>query len=143
MSTKILATTKIALEDEISRAIMADNGCTAHFDYKEIIIGKLNGSKYDNEVTVMTYNPKTCETFLLKSVTAKTYEEGLMKISEYVKNHKADYDSFTILWAKKGEGKQSHSYFYCKDALEALEKFYFNKERDDYVIYSVTMSPKS
>jgi len=133
---------KIALEDEISRALMAENGCTAHFEYKHVISDDRN-KDYVHRVTVMTYNPKTAETFLLKEVFAKSNEDGLMNISEYVKNHKVDYDSFTILWIKKGESKQSLSYFYCKDALEALEKFYFNKERRDYVIYSVTMNARS
>jgi hypothetical protein len=144
MNLKVMETTKIALEDEISRAIMAENGCTAHFDYHEIIVGKLkDSSEYESKVTVMTYNPKTRETFLLKEVSAKSDDEGLMKVSEYVKSHKVDYDSFTVIWTKKGETKQSPSYFYCKDALEALEKFFFNKQREDYIIYSVTMSARS
>lgn len=140
----------IALEDEISRAIMAENGCTAHFDYEdEKVYGKyVKGESSDlpkakRVVTVITYNPNTRETFLLKSVCEKTDEEGLEVISTYVKSHKIDYDSFTISWAKKGESKQSKSYFYCKDILEALEKFFFNKQREDYVIYSVNMNAKS
>ena len=144
MNIKVMETTKIALEDEISRALMAENGCTAHFDYSD---DRMNMKGVDvpknRTITVMTYNPKTRETFLLKEVSAESDEQGLMKVSEYVKTHKVDYDSFTVLWAKKGEKKQAGSYFYCKDALEALEKFYFNKQREDYIIYSVTMSAKS
>lgn len=144
MNLKMMETTKIALEDEISRAIMAENGCTAHFQYTDDTKHfKTFFNQSPRTITVMTYNPKTKETFLLKEVNAKTDEEGLVQIAEYVKTHKVDYDSFTVLWTKKGDTKQSSSYFYCKDALEALEKFFFNKEREDYVIYSVTMSPKS
>ena len=99
--------------------------------------------KTPRTITVMTYNPKTRETFLLKEVSAESDEKGLLKVSEYVKSHKVDYDSFTVVWAKKGETKQSPSYFHCKDALEALEKFFFNKQREEYVIYSVNMNPKS
>jgi hypothetical protein len=135
--------TKIGLEDEISRMIMAENGCTAHFEYEH---DKLNTEIFKNThtITVTTYNPKSKETFLLKSVTANDYVEGLMKISEYVRNHKIDYDSFTVTWSKKGDSHtRPLAYFYCKDALEALEKFYFNKERDEYIIYDVKMNPKS
>lgn len=141
---------KIALEDEIARAIMAENGCTAHFDCEdEKIYGNSmkgessNLSTVNRVITVITYNPNTCETFLLKSVCEKTDEEGLIKISSYVQSHKIDYDSFTVSWAKKGEAKQSKSYFYCKDILEALDKFFFNKKREDYTIYSVNMNAKS
>jgi hypothetical protein len=137
-------TTKIELEDEISRAIMAENGCTAHFEYVNDDKG-VKKFHFQNPriITVMTFNPKTRETFLLKEVKAKTDEEGLTQISEYVKGHKIDYDSFTVIWVKKGNSKQALSYFFCKDALEALEKFFFNKDREEYIIYSVTMSPKS
>ncbi len=137
-------TTKIELEDTISRAIMAENGCTAHFEYANDEKGvKRFYSPNPRIITVMTYNTKTKETFLLQEVKANTDEEGLEKISEYVKGHKIDYDSYTIIWVKKGNSKQASSCFYCKDALEALEKFYFNKDREEYIIYSVTLSPKS
>lgn len=135
--------TKIVLEDEISRTVMAENGCTAHFEYHEIITGKLNSSTFNKKVTVMTYNPKTQETFLLKEVEANTSEECLEKILEYVKSHKEEFDSFTIFWSKKGESKSEKSYFYCRDLFEALEKFYFNKNREEYTIYEVKMNPRA
>lgn len=152
--------TKIIFEDEISRILLSDNGCTAHFEYKHDYIGYKNldgqpsgkskegaiiksGDPILRIVTVLTYNPKTKETFLLKTVTAKTDEEGLQLILAYAKNHKTDYDSFTVVWAKKSETKQEKSYFYCKDLLEALEKFYHNKNREDYVVYETKMNPKS
>ena len=133
----VQTTNKIALEDEISRTIMAENGCTAHFEYKDKF---KNTGRY---ITVMTYNPNTKETFLLQEIYADSDEKGLYEIFEYVKNHKVEYDSFTVVWAKKGDGKQAGSYFYCKDALEAMEKFFFNKKREDYIIYEVKMSAKS
>ncbi len=146
------ATTKIALEDEISRAIMAENGCTAHFEYKsEMDIDELpriiNVMTYIIDelpriINVMTYNPKTRETFLLKEVTSNSDEEGLMKISEYVKNHKL-ITILILLSGQKSEVSQSCSHFYYQDALEVLEKFFFNKQREDYVIYSLSMNPKA
>lgn len=138
--------TKISIEDEISRTIMADNGCTAHFQYEDDNRVNMKGCEnkpYPRIVTVMTYNPKTRETFLLKEVCSKTDVEGLEEILKYTKSHKEDYNSFTVLWAKKDDGKQSASYFYCKDVLEAMEKFYFNKQREDYIIYEVKMSSKA
>jgi len=132
------ATTKIALEDEISRAIMAENGCTAHFEYKS----EMDIDELPRIINVMTYNPKTRETFLLKEVTSNSDEEGLMKISEYVKNHKL-ITILILLSGQKSEVSQSCSHFYYQDALEVLEKFFFNKQREDYVIYSLSMNPKA
>nr|QBM02782.1 hypothetical protein [uncultured archaeon] len=138
MEIKMKATTKIALEDEISRAIMAENGCTAHFEYKS----EMDIDELPRIINVMTYNPKTRETFLLKEVTSNSDEEGLMKISEYVKNHKL-ITILILLSGQKSEVSQSCSHFYYQDALEVLEKFFFNKQREDYVIYSLSMNPKA
>ena len=134
--------TKIELEDKISRAIMSENGCTAHFEYYENT-KRLQDHRYS--VEVVTYNPNTKEKFLLKGDSSDSYENSLSKVFEYVKNHKVDYDSFTIIWAKRGSDflKQEKSYFYCKDSMEALEKFFFNKKREDYIIYELKMSAKS
>ena len=136
---------KIALEDEISRMLMADNGCTAHFDYSDMNFKlKSLSEPAKRKVIVLTYNSIKKETFLFKEVEATTDEEGLKEILKYAKSHKEDYDSFTILWAKRGVANSSEkSYFYCKDLLEAMEKFYFNKNREEYVIYEVKMNPKT
>lgn len=136
--------TKIALEDEISRIIMSDNGCTAHYEYKSCVTTKSIDSPELKQVTVMTYNIHSKATFLLKEVIAPTIEDGLKEILKYVKSHKEDYDSFTIVWAKKGTVKSTEkSYFYCKDLFEALEKFYFNKNREEYVIYEAKMNARA
>jgi len=139
---------KIALEDAITRSIMADNGCTAHFEYEN---SYRNGPppkdfdnskvKYKRQVTVMTYNPKSEVTFLLKQIVADTDEEGLEEILKYTNGHKEEFNSFTVVWKKKGEGKEEKSYFYCKDLFEALEKFYYNKNREDYIVFSTQMNP--
>ena len=134
---------KIALEDEISRTIMAENGCTTHFEYEAAFPAKLGDSAL-RKVTVMTYSKQKQATFLLKEVLVSTDEEGLEEILKYAKSHKDDYDSFTVVWIKKGVGNKSEkSYFYCKDLFEVLEKFYFNKNREDYVIYEVKMNARA
>jgi hypothetical protein len=138
--------TKIALEDDISRTIMAENGCTAHFQYeddKNVNMKGCENKPCPRIITVMTYNPKTGETFLLKEVCAKSDIEGLEEVLKYTKSHKKDYDTFSVVWVKRGEGKTQTSYFYCVDLLEAIEKFYYGKNREEYVVYKTEMSPKS
>jgi len=133
---------KIALEDEILRTVMAENGCTVHFGYAINHEGVYPVSEDSYDITAMTYNPKTKETFLLKEVKNVTKQEvGLEEILKYVNRHKEEYNSFTVIWRKKGEGKEEKSYFYCKDLFEALEKFYYNKNREDYIVFNTQMNP--
>jgi len=137
---------KVELEDVILREVMSDNGCTVHFTYAINHKKGVNPVSEDNyDVKAMTFNPKTQESFLLKEVkNVKTHEEGLEEILLYVQQHKTDYNSFTVVWAKKGENQQKiSSYFYCKDLLEALEKFYHDKVREDYIVYDTKMNGKS
>jgi len=137
---------KLSLEDDITRTVLGENGCTAHFDYKNDDKVNMKGCEnkpYPRIVTVMTYNPKTKETFLLKEVVAKTDEEGLVEILKYATKHKEDYNSFSVIWLKKGERGTKTSHFYCVDLLEAMEKFYHNKIREEYIVYEVKMNGKS
>lgn len=129
----------IKLEDEISRTIRENNGCTVHFEYKDSSgIDDINPAKW---AFVTTYNHTSEETFLLKSASGKSYEDALEIILEYVNNHTKSYASHTIVWSLKTNPKTNTSYFYCKDAVEALEKFFYGKERKDYVIYMVKLNP--
>lgn len=129
---------KTMLEDKILKAILTDNGCTARFDYSSC--GFLWLQK---QITVTTCNPRTFETFLYKKVIVSSVIKGLEEILEYAQNHKADYNAYTVVWSKKGNFKEEKSHFYCKDILEVLEKFFHDKKREDYIIYSVSMNPIS
>lgn len=137
METKIFQ-----LESLISDHIMKDNGCHTHFDY---VKNPLNGNFKSLRVT--TYNPKKDEKFLLKSIEAKDEIEALSIILEWVKTHTMSDTEFshTILWAKRGETsvKTYISHFYAKDALDALLKFYHDKDRSGYIIYEVKINPIS
>jgi|ERR1035437_5019675 hypothetical protein len=135
--------TKIHLEDEISRIIMMDNGCTCHFEYNSY-----NNTKYKivHDVTVTTYNPATQETFLLKNVTQQPTEEiCLEKVLSFLQSHNnnPNYSSFTIEWKKKGGLKNELSHFYAKNMKEAIEKFFFEKDENDYIIYLAKLNPES
>lgn len=137
---------KYNLEQEISKAIHLDNRCVVRFEYSynmgflKHLFSKHNRYKI---IRVFTDNPKTQESFLLKEVECENIYNGLSFILNYVNNHKKDYSSFTIEWAKKGKTLSNISYFYCHDAKEALDKFYFNKERDEYIVYSLKINPIS
>ena len=69
--------------------------------------------------------------------------DGLKSILEWIKSHKLSSQdiSHTILWMKRGEGVTYKSYFYATSVRKALDKFFFDKKEDDYIIYEVKMNP--
>lgn len=133
------------LENEIATIIKNDNGCETRFEYESVSNITNNGSTvvYEEEVRAMTLNPKTNESFLMFKATGITQEKALENILDYVKNHRVTYYSHTILWSNKRDNKMNTSYFYAKDAFEALTKFYHGKNREDYNVFEVKMNPIS
>lgn len=129
------------LEYQIRQSVKYDNGCEVSFEYDKSPFRFLFGNKI--QVRAFTFNPSKKETFLLKEVTCTSVEEGLKKILNYVEKGKKDYNSFTVKWYKKGSGsaKREASYFYCKSVKDAILKFYFNKDEDEYIVESVDTNP--
>jgi hypothetical protein len=133
------------LQNLITQNIKYDNGCEVEFEFVNDtpswnFLRKIVGAPVT--VRAFTVNPKTKEKFLLKQVSADNKIGALEKILNYVNEHKKNYNSFTIKWTKKNSdsSKIEISYFYCRDAKEAIDKFFFNKERTEYVVYSIEMN---
>ena len=136
---KTLAKSKIDVlffENEISSFIKEDNGCSTHFEYNK------SGDSVKS-IRVSTYNPKKNETFLLIEIPCDGEVDGLKSILEWIKSHKLSSQdiSHTILWMKRGGGVTYKSYFYATSVRKALDKFFFDKKEDDYIIYEVKMNP--
>lgn len=143
---------KKRLEVEISTIIRNDNGCETHFEYESVPFihksdpieqgyGSASFIATLQEVRAITTNPITKASFLLFKTTDETEVDGLNRILEYVKYHKNVYYSHTIKWSSKKDNNVVVSYFYGKDAMEALEKFYHGKVRAEYNVYEVKMNP--
>jgi len=134
----------LRLEHEIVATIGADNGCTVHFEYGQCdsTTPKNPGGlmNVDYVASAITINPITNEPFLLKTEQGDTKEKALKAILEYVKKQKG-LNSFTVIWMKKGDSKSNTSYFYCHDILDVVEKFFFGKNRIDYVIHEIKLNP--
>lgn len=138
----------IELESEISTIIKSDNGCETHFEYSDNYPG--SNKAREVSVSVITYNPITKANFLLCQLWGKRSKHSkifaLEKALKYVKKHKKDYYTHTITWYNKGnkETTGTHtSYFVAENPLEALEKFYYEKDPDDYIVFSVILNPIS
>lgn len=141
---------KLELETKIADIIEADNGCTTSFEYEYVPTlipdGTMGGHVVDkNEVRAITYNPKNNERFLLLKVQESSEIDALYKILEYVENHRTVYYSHTIVWRNLKEQlvRNNTSYFYAKNALEAMEKFYHGKNPNDYMVFEVKLNPIS
>ena len=130
-----METEKVKLENQISRIIEEDNKCSTHFEYRN-----LDGKA---EITIITYNPIHHEQFVLKKETAPTAERALQKILEYLETSRKYQNTYTLVWLKKGESKTRTSYFSGSDMKDVLDKFYHNKESEDYIIYEIRLNPES
>ena len=130
-----METEKVKLENKISKIIEEDNSCSTHFEYENV-----DGQ---TEITIITYNPIHHEQFVLKKEKSKTAESALRKILEYLETTRKQQNTYTLVWLKKGENKTRTSYFTGSDMKDVLEKFYHNKESEDYIIYEIKLNPES
>ena len=80
---------------------------------------------------------------MLKKETAPTAERALQKILEYLETSRKYQNTYTLVWLKKGESKTRTSYFSGSDMKDVLDKFYHNKESEDYIIYEIRLNPES
>ncbi len=135
-------TEKLKLESDIATSVKADNGCEVHFEYDEGYLGPHPNDKFYS-VKAITFNPLTKESFLMFKGDGHTQISALENVLDYVNNHRTTFYSHTIVWSNKKEQINNTSYFYGKDALEALEKFYHGKKREEYFVFSVKLNPLS
>jgi len=127
---------KVELENKISSIIREDNNCSTHFEYQKV-------DKEKVEVLIITYNPIHKQKFVLKQFVTGDVEEGLADVLEYLEENRHIKNSYTVVWLKKGENKTQVSYFSGKNMMEVLQKFYHQKDKDDYIIYEIKLNPES
>ncbi len=121
----------IILEDKINEVLKAD-GKNIHYDY------------FANGIDAYTSNIKTGENFFMTRVDNEDEEGCLKEILNYLLNHKENMTSYTVNWYKKENGNlgsYNTSYFYCKDMMEVLNKFYTGKDKTNYVIDMIKSNP--
>jgi hypothetical protein len=119
----------IKLEDKIATLILLDNQRSVHFEYENNLM-----------VSAYTYNSTTRETFLLKKEVGLSYIDCLEKILEYVKSSQTSYNSYTVIWNRKGRSERNVSYFSCRDILEVVDKFFEGKDKNLYLVYEIKMN---
>lgn len=103
------------------------------FDYEE--------KKGKIHLDLITVNPVHRQSFLLHSVVGKDKVNALRTMLEYLTEEDEKENSYTIQWTLKGEGMLHTSYFRSKNITGALEKLFYNRDRNSMIVFSVSMNP--
>ena len=128
-------------ENQISEIIKKDNNCSAHFQWSQ---------SYNNLILdVITFNPEHNNYFLLHTVSKPNtdinpYEKILDEMIEYIKEQKQSYLNYSVEWNYKNSTETAkRSYFSGKNIQEILQKFYYQKDSSNIVIYNIIMISES
>lgn len=97
---------------------------------------------------VTTQHPRVKEEFLLVAVEGENEAECLKKISAYIDSLLAtkpqvyNQNTYTVMWRKMGSHLGAMvSYFSGQDVYEVLDKFYYNKNKEEYIIDLIKLNP--
>lgn len=92
---------------------------------------------------LITINPNHKQSFLFHSVKAIDKNEALEKMLDYILKYHQSEDSYTIQWLKIGDKTLHTSYFRSKNIYGILDKFYYERDKNTYKIYSISLNPIS
>jgi len=90
---------------------------------------------------VITLSPRHRQSFLFKQTEGADKVDALRNMLHYVKNYKSKESSYTVQWALKEKKELHTSYFSAKNIMEALDKFFYGRDPNSIVIFSVTLNP--
>ncbi|HRN94762.1 MAG: hypothetical protein M9931_02130 [Chitinophagales bacterium] len=95
------------------------------------------------KLDMVTVNPKHEQSFLFHSTTGIDKADALRKMLEYIQTNYHHENSMTVQWMKVGENKLQTSYFRALNMYEALDKFYYERDLNQYKIFSISLNPVS
>ena len=125
----------VELQEEIQTYIggLASKGII--FNYHEI--------KGETKLDVITVNPNHNQSFLFQSVVGYNRVDALKKMLDYVKDYKEKESSYTIQWSLKESNELNTSYFRAKNVVAAIDKFYFGRDLNSIIVFSIILNPIS
>ena len=145
--------TIISLEAQIIKVLNEKNNwinvisspVTVHFDYDQTspntcILRLITNNSSHNTAFILHQVKLSCAI----PMTAKA--EALKVMLDYVKQDAKPKEllSYTVKWFNKNKvHKIIQSYFYGYTLLDVCEKFYFDKNKLDYVITNISLNPES
>ncbi len=92
---------------------------------------------------LVTINPAHEQSFLFHSVTGTDKVDALRKMIVYIDEHYHRENSMTIQWMKVGENQLHTSYFRALNMYDALDKFFYERDLNQYKIFSISLNPVS
>lgn len=124
-----------SLENLIENHIGAASNIELKFQYQEL--------EKEVKLDLVTFNPKHNQSFLFHTVVGYSKVDSLNKMLEYIKSYKEKESSYTIQWSLKENSGLNTSYFRAANLLAAIEKFYFERDINSIVVFSVVLNPIS
>lgn len=124
---------ELSIEEKI-REELKDSHVYFEFD-------KIN--EYQVGLSVITISKNHNERFLFHKTTSISKIGCLKDMLTYiVSDFKKNLEHYEIIWCKKGEDRKK-SWFYGKSFLDVIDKFYYQKDPSEILIYSIQMNPLS
>lgn len=117
---------------EIARLLGMDRDLL-HFEYRR-----------DQERTVLnliTSNPRHNQSFLYHSESGFGEMDVLNKMLDYVTDNRKSKHSYTIQWSLSDGSELHTSYFRGQNVYEVLDKFYYGKDINSTIIFSISLNP--
>ncbi|MDA0929892.1 MAG: hypothetical protein O3C32_00810 [Bacteroidetes bacterium] len=90
---------------------------------------------------LITTNPRHQQSFLYHTVEGFGELDTMHKMLAYVKAKRPEKSTYTIQWSLREEKELHTSYFRGKDLYEVLDKFYYGKDINATIIFSVSLNP--
>ncbi len=112
------------------------NKCTVDFVYSP-------SEHQGMDLYVITHNPVHKSNFLFSKTWGVSEFEALQKcVNNLGKPDKSSENNYTVTWEKVG-GTTQNSYFTGQDVYDVLNKFYFQKIKEEYIIFNIKLNPVS
>ncbi len=125
------------MENEILKFIELNNSnkCSVEFVYSP-------SEHLGIDLYIITHNPVHKNPFLFSKSWGVTEEDALKKACLMINKNKKTENSYTVTWEKIG-GTTQNSYFSGKNMHEVLDKFFFQKNQEEYIIFNIKLNPIS
>jgi len=90
---------------------------------------------------LVTLNPRHNQSFLFHDEEGYDKVDVMKKMLKYVKNYKDKESSYTIQWRHTDEDVLNTSYFSAKNGQSALDKLFYDRDPNSFMVFSVIMNP--
>lgn len=134
---------ELEIQDKISKElddtkVYLDFCIVPHNPYSSVIANS------DIKLDLITISETHNEKFLFHSITANNKLECLILMLDYIKSdYKKKLQHYKIDWRKSGTNDIIISWFWGKDFMDVVNKFFYSKNRSEILIYEIKLMPES